>query len=194
MDGGGEHSGARTETRCVALSGFRTRLDQVVGAEDVDPSFQIREGLVGSNATLIADAGIKIPADFSKAIGAGAHAIMAGKIFAGTDEAPSELVDKEGMSFKVYMGEASSAAKAVRAKNDPSYKGEAHEYVEGAAGLIPYVGSLESVIHSFDHGLRSAMSYSGARTVKDFHEKAIFMQVSQSGQLESTAHGLVHRS
>ena len=171
-----------------------TRVSAGVGVPQFSAVMEGIEGLAGSNATLIADAGIKIPADFSKAIGAGAHAIMAGKIFAGTDEAPSELVEKEGMSFKVYMGEASSAAKADRAKNDPTYKGEAHEYVEGAAGLIPYVGSLESVVHSFDHGLRSAMSYSGARTVKDFHEKAIFMQVSQSGQLESTAHGLVHRS
>lgn len=170
-----------------------TRISAGVGVPQFSAVMEGVEGLVGSNVTLIADAGIKIPADFSKAIGAGAHAVMAGKIFAGTDEAPSELVEKDGMTYKVYMGEASSAAKAERAKNDPTYQGTAHEYIEGAAGLIAYAGSLESVIRSFDHGLRSAMSYSGARTIAEFHEKAIFMQVSQSGQLESTAHGLVRQ-
>jgi len=167
-----------------------TRVSAGVGV----PQFSaILDGIQGlsNGVTLIADAGIKIPADFSKAIGAGAHAIMAGKIFAGTDEAPSELVEKDGRIYKVYMGEASSASKAERAKNDPSYRGSADEYVEGDAGLIPYAGSLESVVKSFDHGLRSAMSYSGAHTISEFRDKATFMQISTSSQIESTAHGLV---
>lgn len=167
-----------------------TRVSAGVGV----PQFSaVLDGVQGlrNGVTLIADAGIKIPADLSKAIGAGAHAIMAGKIFAGTDEAPSELVLQNGKHYKVYMGEASAAAKADRARNDPTYTGKAHEYVEGDAGLIPYAGSLESVVSSFAMGLRSAMSYSGACTIPEFHEKAIFMQVSQSAQIESTAHGLL---
>lgn len=167
-----------------------TRVSAGVGVPQFSAILDGIQGL-GGRATLIADGGIKIPADFSKSIGAGAHAIMAGKIFAGTDEAPSELVEKDGRKYKVYMGEASSAAKADRAKNDPTYKGGANEYVEGAAGLIPYAGSLESVVRQFEHGLRSAMSYSGAYTVPEFHKKAVFMQVSTSSQVESTAHGLV---
>jgi IMP dehydrogenase len=112
-------------------------------------------------------------------------------MFVGTDEAPSELIIRNGQRFKLYMGEASSAAKLDRVKSDPTYQGGADEYVEGAAGLVPYVGSLESVVKSYAMGLRSAMSYSGARTVAEFHDKAVFMQVSTSSQVESTAHGLV---
>ncbi len=168
-----------------------TRISAGVGV----PQFSaILDGILGmhdSGVTLIADGGIKIPADLAKAIGAGAHAVMAGKIFAGTDEAPSELVEKDGKKYKIYMGEASAASKADRAKNDPNYKGKTDEYVEGDAGLIPYGGSLESVVNAFLNGLRSGMSYSGARTVQEFHEKAIFMQVSQSAQVESAAHGLI---
>jgi IMP dehydrogenase/GMP reductase len=167
-----------------------TRISAGVGV----PQFSaILDGVQGlsKHVTLIADAGIKLPADFSKAIGAGAHAIMAGKMFVGTDEAPSELIIRNGQRFKLYMGEASSAAKLDRVKSDPTYQGGADEYVEGAAGLVPYVGSLESVVKSYAMGLRSAMSYSGARTVAEFHDKAVFMQVSTSSQVESTAHGLV---
>lgn len=168
-----------------------TRISAGVGVPQFSAILDGVQGLHDSGVTIIADGGIKIPADFSKAIGAGAHAVMAGKIFAGTDESPSELVEKDGKRYKVYMGEASAAAKVDRAKNDPSYNGKAHEYVEGDAGLIPYAGSLETVVASFAMGLRSAMSYSGARTVPEFHDKAIFMQVSSSAQVESTAHGLV---
>jgi IMP dehydrogenase len=168
-----------------------TRISAGVGVPQFSAILDAVEGLRDSGVTLIADGGIRLAADFSKAIGAGAHAIMAGKIFAGTDEAPSELVERDGKRYKVYMGEASAAAKADRAKNDPNYTGRASEYVEGDAGLIPYVGSLESVVKAFAMGLRSAMSYSGARTISDFQDKAIFMQVSEAGQVESTAHGLV---
>lgn len=168
-----------------------TRVSAGVGVPQFSAVLEGVEGLKDSAVTLIADGGIKIPADFSKAIGAGAHAIMAGKVFAGTDEAPSELVVEDGIKYKVYMGEASAAAKADRAQSDPSYNGKSNEYVEGAAGFIPHTGSLESVVQSFAMGLRSALSYSGARTIAEFHDKALFMQVSQSAQVESTAHGLV---
>ncbi len=168
-----------------------TRVSAGVGVPQFSAIMNGFQGLKGSKVTLIADGGVRIPADFSKAIGAGAHAVMAGKIFAGTDEAPSELVQQDGKYYKVYMGEASSASKVDRAKNDPTYKGGVDEYVEGASGFVAYAGSLESVVRRFEHGLRSGMSYSGARTVKEFQKRAIFMQVSESGQLENTAHGLV---
>ncbi len=168
-----------------------TRMSAGVGVPQFSAIMEGVEGLKDSGVTLIADGGIKIAADFSKAIGAGAHAIMAGKIFAGTDEAPSRLIEKDGERYKLYMGEASAHAKADRAKNDPNYSGKTYEYVEGAAGLIPYAGSLESVVQTYAMGLRSAMSYSGAFTIPEFHDRALFMQVSQSGQLESTAHGIV---
>jgi len=64
-------------------------------------------------------------------------------------------------------------------------------YVEGASGLIPYTGSLESVVNAFAMGLRSAMSYSGARTIAEMQQKAVFMRITESAQVESTAHGLV---
>lgn len=174
-----------------AGSACTTRISAGVGVPQFSAILDGIQGLRDSGATLIADAGIKMPADFSKAIGAGAHAIMAGKMYVGTDEAPSELVQKDGRLFKIYMGEASASAKADRAKNDPGYTGKPSDYVEGEAGFVPYIGPLEAVVQAYGMGLRSAMSYSGARSIKTFHEKAVFMQISQSSQIESTAHGLI---
>lgn len=168
-----------------------TRISAGVGVPQFSAILDGIQALKDTGVTLVADGGVKIPADFSKAIGAGAHAIMAGKVFAGTDEAPSEMVIEGGRKYKIYMGEASATAKEERAKKDMSYNGKSTDYVEGAAGLIPYTGSVETVVNSYSMGLRSAMSYSGARNILNYQEKVIFMQVSQSAQTESTAHGLV---
>ena len=75
--------------------------------------------------------------------------------------------------------------------NDPSYKGYISKYVEGASGLIHHSRSLEEMVSYFVGGLRSAMSYSGARTIQEFHEKALFMQVTTNGGIEASPHGLV---
>ncbi len=168
-----------------------TRLSAGVGVPQFSAILESASILKDSGVTLIADGGIEKSADLSKAIGAGANAVMAGKIFAGTLEAPSELIEKDGKKYKVYMGEASQEAKQSRAINDPDYKGKDSDYIEGASGLIPYTGSLESVVKSFAMGLRSAMSYSGASTIKEFHRKAKFVRITQNGKTENTAHGLV---
>lgn len=168
-----------------------TRISAGVGVPQFSAILDGVKGLGKSSVTLIADGGVKLPADLAKAVGAGAHAIMAGRIFASTDEAPSALIIKDGRKYKVYMGEASSAAKADRSKNDPTYRKRTDVYVEGASGLIPYTGSLESVVNAFAMGLRSAMSYSGARTITEMQQKAVFMRITESAQVESTAHGLV---
>ena len=167
-----------------------TRISAGVGVPQFSAIMDGVNGLAKSGVTLIADGGVRLPADLAKAIGAGAHAIMAGRIFASTDESPSELIIKDGRKYKVYMGEASSASKQERASKDLRYQGRPDAYVEGASGLIPYTGGLESVVNTFAMGLRSAMSYSGTRTIAEMQRKAVFMCITESAQVESTAHGL----
>lgn len=168
-----------------------TRMSAGVGIPQFSALMNAMDGIKGTHSTIIADAGVKYPGQFAKAIGTGAAAIKVGKIFAGTDESNAELIVRDGVKYKVYRGEASMAAKQARLQHDPKYTKSATQYVEGADGLTNYEGSLESLVNRFSMGLRSAMSYTGAFTIKEFQEKVIFMQVTQSGQVESNPHGLV---
>lgn len=167
-----------------------TRINAGAGVPQLTAVLRTVEAAKNSGVTIIADAGVKNPGAFAKAIGAGAMAIKSGRIFVSTDEANSQLVEKDGKKFKIYRGEASKEAKEERLKKDPGYRQKSTSYVEGAEGLVPYEGSLESVVQRYAMGLRSAMSYTGARNIKEFQEKVLFMQVTQSGQVEAGAHGL----
>jgi IMP dehydrogenase len=173
--------GAACLTRVNAGSGY-PQLSAVLAVGEVTKKY---------GKSLIADGGIKTPGNFAKAIGAGGTIAMMGSVLAGVDEAPSDLVERDGKRYKTYRGSSSEEAKMARSKNDQNYKNAANEYVEGAAGLVKYQGSLESFVQRFNMGLRSAMSYSGARTITEFHENVKFVQISPVGILESGAHGLV---
>ena len=126
----------------------------------------------------IADGGMKTPGDIAKAIAAGADAVMLGGMLAGTDEAPGEIsTDGHGQRVKEYRGMASSGAGS--------------DYVEGAEGHVCYKGPVADVVTGIKHGLRSAMSYSGAFNISEFHAKSEFVRVSPMSLGENAAHGTI---
>jgi IMP dehydrogenase len=134
---------------------------------------------------IIADGGVKTAGAFAKAIAIGADTVMMGNVFAGCDEAPSEFIVRDGRKYKSYFGSASAEAKRVRNAMDPAHKVYENEFVEGVSGLVPYRGSVSGVMMEYQMGLKSAMSYSNARTVRVFQANARFTRVTSIGEREN---------
>ncbi len=143
---------------------------------------------------LIADGGIKFSGDVTKAIGAGAHVVMIGGLFAGTDESPGELVIFQGRSYKVYRGMGSLEAMKKGSK-DRYYQTEEIEedklVPEGIVGRVPYIGSLSANIFQLIGGLRAGMGYVGCRTLEELRKKARFLKISSAGLRESHVHDVI---
>ncbi len=168
-----------------------TRINAGCGVPQLTAVLECSEITIREGKSLLADAGIKMPGSFAKAIAAGGSAAMMGGVFAGSLESPSKLVEKDGKMFKVYYGSASQAGKQYRSENDPAHKKSSNEFIEGGEGLVAYRGTLEEIFASYVMGLRSAMSYSGAFNIKEFQNKVLFQQITASGILEGGAHGLI---
>lgn len=140
---------------------------------------------------VIADGGIKYSGDFAKAIAAGADAAMMGGVFAGTDEAPGEVILYQGRSYKSYRGMGSVGA-MVKGSADRYFQAgvnQSHKLVpEGIEGRVPYKGPIGNVIHQMVGGLRAAMGYTGAATIAEMKEKTEFMRMTSAGYRESHVH------
>jgi IMP dehydrogenase len=143
---------------------------------------------------VIADGGIRAPGDAAKAIAAGAETVMVGNMLAGTEESPGTTVTRDGRPVKVYRGMASAAAAARRMAVEGVEPPEGTEFTEvvpeGVESTVPYRGPASAVVHDLVGGLRSAMSYSDARTIPEFQEKARFVRITTAGLAESLPHGL----
>jgi IMP dehydrogenase len=143
---------------------------------------------------VIADGGIKFSGDLVKALAAGASTAMIGALFAGTDEAPGEVVLYQGRSYKVYRGMGSVGAMADGSA-DRYFQAEVQEtsklVPEGIEGRIPYRGSLTSNIHQLVGGLRSGMGYVGAPDLPQLRERARFVRISSAGLQESHVHDVI---
>lgn len=142
---------------------------------------------------IISDGGIKYSGDLVKAIAAGASAVMIGSLFAGTDEAPGEVVLYQGRSYKVYRGMGSLAAMAqAQGSKDRYFQTEVDEVgklvPEGIEGRVPYRGSLSFNVHQLLGGLRAGMGYCGAASVARLQESAKFVRITNAGLLESHPH------
>lgn len=137
--------------------------------------------------TLIADGGIRFSGDAVKALMAGADTVMMGGFFAGTTEAPGELVEHEGTTYKRTRGMATEAANVARTDKE-EVTAAANEGVEG---LTPYRGDLEPVLREFILGIRSGISYCGGHTIPEAREHATFIQVTQAGTIYSGPHSIV---
>ena len=137
-----------------------------------------------ANASIIADGGIRYPADLVKSIAAGADAVMAGRIFAGTLESPGETVIIGGASYKTYRGMASKEV-----QDDRRGGLRPGTCAEGVSTHIPLKGKARYILSEFSGGLRSAMTYAGARSITEFREMARFIRVSQASLDESHAFG-----
>jgi IMP dehydrogenase len=168
-----------------------TRVNTGAGAAQITAIMECYDVARNHGMSIIADGGVKAPGSFAKAIAAGGTAVYMGSIFAGTDEAPSELIEKDGKKYKEYFGSSSPLAKIRRAGSDKNFKENPNRFVEGEAGYTKYQGSVADVVDRYMMGLKSAMSYTGASNVQEFQEKAIFTIVTQNGVSENGAHGLV---
>jgi IMP dehydrogenase len=141
----------------------------------------------------IADGGIKFSGDIAKAIAAGADCVMIGGLFAGTEEAPGETIFYSGRTFKSYRGMGSMGAMKEGSKDRYFQEGKDSSKLvpEGIEGQVPYKGRLADLVTQLMGGLRAGMGLVGGRTIKDFQEKAHFVQISAAGLRESHAHDVM---
>lgn len=142
---------------------------------------------------LIADGGIKYSGDITKAIAAGAHSVMIGSLFAGTDESPGEIVLLQGRSYKVYRGMGSLGAMEQGSKDRYLQAGvELTKLVpEGVEGRVPYKGPLSQSIQQLTGGLRSGMGYCGCKNLTELRKKAKFIRITNAGLRESHVHDVI---
>ncbi|HOA84046.1 MAG TPA: IMP dehydrogenase [Thermodesulfovibrio thiophilus] len=142
------------------------------------------------NIPLIADGGIKYSGDITKALAAGAHCIMIGSLFAGTNEAPGEIILYQGRSYKTYRGMGSLGA--MQGGSSDRYRQESVKpeklVPEGVEGRVPYRGPLSKSIHQLVGGLKSGMGYCGCRTLEELRNKAKFIKITNAGLRESHVH------
>jgi len=170
-----------------------TRIVAGVGVPQITAVSNVADALKGTGIPLIADGGIRYSGDVAKALAAGAHAVMLGGLFAGTEEAPGEVELFQGRSYKSYRGMGSLGAMAQQQGSSDRYFQEEADSVEklvpeGIEGRVPYKGSLLAVIHQLLGGIRASMGYTGSQTIAILHEKAQFVRVTSAGMRESHVH------
>lgn len=168
-----------------------TRIVAGVGVPQITAISNVAEALKDSGVPCIADGGIRFSGDVSKALAAGASCVMMGSMFAGTEEAPGEVILFQGRSYKSYRGMGSLGAmadgSADRYFQDSS--NNADKLVpEGIEGRVPYKGSALAILYQLVGGVRSSMGYCGCATIDDLHNKAEFVEITAAGMRESHVH------
>jgi IMP dehydrogenase len=169
-----------------------TRIVAGVGVPQITAIENVAKSLASSGVPLIGDGGIRFSGDIAKALAAGAHTVMLGGLFAGTEEAPGEIELYQGRSYKTYRGMGSLSA-MQQGSSDRYFQDDddavAEKLVpEGVEGRVPFKGSVVAVIHQLMGGLRSAMGYVGCETVAELSERAEFVEISAAGIRESHVH------
>jgi IMP dehydrogenase len=172
-----------------------TRIVAGVGVPQITAIDGVATALRGTGVPLIADGGIRYSGDIAKAIAAGASSVMMGGVFAGTEEAPGEVILYQGRSYKSYRGMGSIGA--MKAGSADRYFQEADETVnpnadklvpEGIEGRVPYKGSMINIVFQMAGGLRASMGYCGCASIADMHGKAEFVEITAAGIRESHVH------
>jgi IMP dehydrogenase len=170
-----------------------TRVVAGVGMPQLTAIADCVQAASGRGVPVIADGGVKHSGDVAKAIAAGAETVMIGSLFAGTDEAPGEIILYQGRSYKTYRGMGSIGA--MRAGSSDRYfqggRAETKLVPEGIEGRVPYKGPLRESIYQLVGGLRSAMGYTGCATISEMRQNARFVRMSASGLRESHVHDVI---
>lgn len=171
-----------------------TRIVAGIGVPQVTSIMNCKSIANKTGVPLIADGGIKFSGDVTKALAAGAHTVMIGSLFAGTDESPGETILFQGRSYKVYRGMGSIEAMKKGSK-DRYYQTEQEEddklVPEGIVGRVPYRGSLRANVHQLIGGLKAGMGYVGCRTIEELRDKGRFIKISAAGLRESHVHDVI---
>lgn len=167
-----------------------TRIIAGIGVPQLSAVMEAAEAVKGSGVPIIADGGIRYSGDMVKAIAAGASCIMAGSMFAGTEESPGETVLLEGRKFKSYRGMGS--IEAMKEGSKDRYFQDAEEEIaklvpEGIVGIVPFKGNLSEVVYQFVGGLRAGMGYAGARDIQAL-QQAQFVKITSAAMKESHPH------
>ncbi|MCP4747340.1 MAG: IMP dehydrogenase [Desulfobacteraceae bacterium] len=171
-----------------------TRIVAGIGIPQVTAIMNCKAVSNKSGIPLISDGGIKFSGDLTKAVAAGAHSVMVGSLFAGTDESPGETILFQGRSYKVYRGMGSLEA-MKKGSRDRYYQTEKEEddklVPEGIVGRVPHRGQLMANIHQLVGGLKAGMGYVGCRTIEELREKGRFIKISAAGLRESHVHDVI---
>ena len=171
-----------------------TRIVTGVGVPQITAIGDVAKGLAGTDVPLIADGGIRYSGDIAKAIAAGAHSVMLGSMFAGTEEAPGDIVLFQGRSYKSFRGMGSLGAmqqgSADRYFQDsaPNNPNTAKLVPEGVEAQVPFKGSVANVIFQMEGGLRASMHYCGCITLDEMRTRAEFSEITSAGIRESHVH------
>ncbi len=171
-----------------------TRIVAGVGVPQITAIDNVAKALAGSGVPLIADGGVRYSGDIAKAIAAGAYTVMMGGMFAGTEEAPGEIVLFQGRSYKSYRGMGSIGAMQQGSadryfQDNTGANPNADKLVpEGIEGRVPYKGSMVSIVFQMAGGLRASMGYCGAACIEDMRDKAEFVEITSAGIRESHVH------
>ena len=168
-----------------------TRIVAGVGVPQISAVSNVAAALAGSGVPLIADGGIRYSGDVSKALAAGAYTVMVGGMFAGTEEAPGEVILYQGRSYKSYRGMGSIGAMTEGSAERYFQDNDANidKFVpEGIEGMVPYKGSLLAIIFQMTGGLRSSMGYCGCQTIDEMRTRAEFVEITAAGMRESHVH------
>jgi IMP dehydrogenase len=170
-----------------------TRVVAGVGVPQISAVMAAAEGLREAKIPLISDGGVRYSGDLAKALAAGAHAVMIGSMFAGTEESPGEVELYQGRSYKSYRGMGSLGAMgAAQGSKDRYFQDTTTELdklvPEGIEGRVPYKGPLSAIVHQLVGGLRACMGYTGCKSVDELRAKPRFVKITAAGIKESHVH------
>ncbi|TFW32952.1 IMP dehydrogenase [Massilia horti] len=168
-----------------------TRIVAGVGVPQITAISNVAQALEGTGVPCIADGGIRYSGDISKALAAGAHTVMMGSMFAGTEEAPGEVVLYQGRSYKSYRGMGSLGAMAEGSADRyfQDAQAKAEKFVpEGIEGRVAYKGSVLAIVYQLVGGVRQSLGYCGCKTIEELREKAEFVEITSAGMRESHVH------
>lgn len=169
-----------------------TRVKTGCGLPGLASLFEVEPVARKFKKTFMPDGGIRDSGDIVKALASGASAIVAGSLFAGTDEAPGKIVDLGGKKYKQYNGSTSPTEKEKQTQKYASDKGKMYlKHLEGVESLVPYKGPVADLVLRMVAGVRSGMAYCGARNVSQLWKKAEFVRISPVGFKENGAHDVI---
>jgi IMP dehydrogenase len=172
-----------------------TRIVAGTGVPQITAIAEVAEVAKDAQIPIIADGGVRYSGDVAKAIAAGADTVMLGSMFAGTDEAPGKVITIKGRRYKQYRGMGSLGVMSTGESSDRYFQkkdiGSTKFVPEGVEGVTPYVGHVAEVIYQLVGGLKSAMGYTGSKTIAHMQKNAKFVRITNAGMTESHPHNIL---
>jgi IMP dehydrogenase len=167
-----------------------TRIISGVGVPQLSAILDVVSVAAKKKVPVIADGGVKNSGDIAKALAAGASAVMLGNMFAGTDETPGAVIEKDGRKYKEYRGMGSKSVIQSAAGTERYFTHGRKAVPEGVEAIVPHKGPLDDVVATLTSGIQVGMGYVGAKTLSEFHKKARFIRITNASIVEGKPHSL----